>query len=28
MINEEEGELNKQYAAIEIDFKTKVTGEE
>ena len=28
VINEEEGELNKQYMAIKIDYKTKVIGEE
>ena len=28
IINEEEGELNKQYTAIKIDYKTKVIGEE
>jgi len=28
MIGEEEGELDKQYAAIEIDYETKVIGEE
>ena len=28
MINEEEGELDEQYAAIEIDYKTEVIGEE
>ena len=26
MINKEEGELNEQYAAIEIDYKTEVIG--
>ena len=28
MINEEEGELDKQYAAIEIDYETEVIGKE
>ena len=28
VIDKEEGELNKQYTAIEIDYKTKVIGEE
>ena len=27
MINKEEGELDKQYTAIEIDYKTKVISE-
>ena len=28
IINKEEGELNEQYVAIEIDYKTEVIGEE